>query len=130
MGLNQTADRVASRRRLQLDPVSGKVENRNVTAGNDATISKPAGLVKSVVLVPYLTDDLLDNVLDGDDALQLPILAHHGAYRGVSLLHLRQKDVERNGARHYLNRMPVALDRGTAVSVENRLGELTAVHNP
>src|SRR5215470_4645408 len=61
------------------------------------------GLV-DVVLVPYLADQLLDQVLEGDDAGGTAVLVHHDGQVRVLAPHLRERGQHRLAGRQELHR--------------------------
>ena len=67
---------------------------------NMCVLGRPFGLRqmakngKNVVLVRDLTDDLLEHILDGDDAGHVTVLVHHDRHVVARVAEILQQDIE------------------------------------
>src|SRR6266496_2696308 len=98
-----------------MDSVRFEVEQRGVAAADDPAVRESPDTARGIVLVPDLADDLLEDVLDGDDAVEYAVLVEHRADRGALLLHPGEQNVERQRRRHHQRLVPEGLDRPLAL---------------
>ena len=85
----------------QLDAVVGQVAHGDVPAHEPLPAGQPPDLPgHRVGLIGDLPHDLLDDVLDRDDAHDAAVLVHHHGHRGALALQVREQIVERLGLGH------------------------------
>ncbi len=82
-----------------------------------AVVDPGDGRVREVVLVLDLADDLLEDVLDRDDALGAAVLVDDDGERLVRLPQLAQEDAEVLRLRNHVRRAGERRDRGRRVAV-------------
>ncbi len=125
--LDGTADRGAAAVAVEVDAVFGEVEQRGVAAADDAVVGKQADAAWEVVLVPDLADDFLEDVFDGDDAVEGAVFVDDGAEGGALLLEAGEQRIERQRRRHDHDLVPECFDGSVVVAVEERLGQFARV---
>ena len=94
LALDQPAHRLHRAVVLELDAVGAQIDERRVAGCHERAAAQAADAVGAIVLVLDLSDDLLDDVLDRDDAVELAVLVDDRAHRGARRLQAREQAVE------------------------------------
>ena len=82
-------------------------------------VGDDVGRLRLVVLVLDIADDLLDQVLDGDEAVGAAVLVDHQRHVDVRRLHADQQ-VRRRHRRRHVDHRPAQLGRGDRLATDRR----------